>query len=173
MDPMEPALLTALGMMAPWAIMCVVVGVFFLPFRRTKTQALPITLLALAFSCAAIPTISQTLNRRKQGFERLAQRSQGLVTAIRQFEKENKRPPDNLGDLVPRFLPAVPRTGIQAYPDYRYTREATYENPWSLSVNASWGASFDQFVYLPKLNYPEFAFGGNLERIGDWAYVHE
>jgi hypothetical protein len=33
--------------------------------------------------------------------------------------------------------------------------------------------NFDQFMYFPNRNYPEQGFGGWIERIGDWAYVHE
>ena len=32
---------------------------------------------------------------------------------------------------------------------------------------------FDCFVYWPERNYPEHMYGGWVERMGDWAYVHE
>jgi len=28
-------------------------------------------------------------------------------------------------------------------------------------------------LYFPKKDYPEKGYGGSLERVGDWAYVHE
>jgi hypothetical protein len=33
--------------------------------------------------------------------------------------------------------------------------------------------NWDLFYYVPGLVYPERGHGGHIERIGDWAYVHE
>jgi hypothetical protein len=35
------------------------------------------------------------------------------------------------------------------------------------------GINFDQLMYFPNQQYPEFGHGGRIERIGAWAYVHE
>jgi hypothetical protein len=32
---------------------------------------------------------------------------------------------------------------------------------------------FDSLVYWPERTYPDFMYGGGVERIGDWVYVHE
>ena len=32
---------------------------------------------------------------------------------------------------------------------------------------------FDVFFYWPSETYPDAIYGGVVERIGDWAYVHE
>jgi hypothetical protein len=37
----------------------------------------------------------------------------------------------------------------------------------------SGGINFDSFLYLPLQNWPERGYGGVLQRIDDWAYVHE
>jgi hypothetical protein len=48
------------------------------------------------------------------------------------------------------------------------------DNAWVLYVDTPRaGINFDQFIYLPLTNYPPRGFGGRLERLGDWAYVHE
>jgi hypothetical protein len=115
---------------------------------------------------------------RHLGFDHLARRSAPLVQAIVAYTDSRGAPPDRLSALVPDFLPAVPRTGIAAYPDYEYVvgdAAAQYDaNPWALIVFApSGGSNFDQFMYFPRQNYPERGYGGALERIRDWAYVHE
>ena len=33
--------------------------------------------------------------------------------------------------------------------------------------------NWDLFLYFPNRRYPKSAYGGVLQRIGDWAYVHE
>lgn len=112
---------------------------------------------------------------RHPTFQDLAERSKPLVGAIKKFEKENGTPPARLDALVPEYLTSVPGTGIPVCPDYRYSLKSWVEpNLWELSVPCPFGlVNWDQFLYLPEQNYPEKGYGGSLERIGDWAYVHE
>jgi hypothetical protein len=72
----------------------------------------------------------------------------------------------------------VPGTGIGAYPAYEYVagEEAleSYGDRWALVVfTPSGGINFDRFYYIPSRQYPEQGLGGVIERVGDWAYVHE
>ena len=109
-------------------------------------------------------------------FAKLAVRSQPLIAAIRSYEQRHGRPPESLSKLVPEFIPAVPPTGMGAYPNYEYFTPATdYDNnPWILRVfTPTVGINFDQFLYFPLTNYPPKGCGGVLRRIGDWAYVFE
>ncbi|MBI5834521.1 MAG: hypothetical protein HZB16_19660, partial [Armatimonadetes bacterium] len=50
----------------------------------------------------------------------LGRRSQPLIDAVRAYERDYGEPPATLADLVPKYLPAVPRTGLIGYPDYQY-----------------------------------------------------
>ncbi len=115
---------------------------------------------------------------RMAAFRQLGVRSQPIILAIREFEQQHKRPPKTLEELVPRYLPTTPKTGMAAYPEYEYVegeRARDYdENPWALFVPcSSGGMNWDIFLYLPKQNYPGNGYGGSLQRVGDWAYVHE
>lgn len=67
---------------------------------------------------------------------------------------------------------------MRAYPKFEYVageKAKSYgDNPWVLYVfTPSGGINFDQFMYFPKQNYPKHGYGGWLERVGEWAYVHE
>lgn len=45
---------------------------------------------------------------------------------------------------------------------------------WELRVPCSIGLlNWDVFFYWPTQHYPDHAYGGSIERIGKWAYVHE
>lgn len=115
---------------------------------------------------------------RMKAFENLARRSRPLVSAIKQFESNYGRPPERLEQLVPEFMEQIPGTGIGAYPNYEYkviTDKRYYEgNSWVLVVSTPSGVlNWDTFMYLPNQNYPQSGYGGVLERIDDWAYVHE
>jgi len=59
-------------------------------------------------------------NIRRNAFEQLANRSAPMVAAIARYEQDHGRPPNSLGDLVPGYLSSYPRTGMRAYPEYRY-----------------------------------------------------
>jgi hypothetical protein len=99
-----------------------------------------------------------------------------LIRAISASESAHDRPPSILAELVPEFLPSVPtpRTGGQYL--YYAGKEAEYyeNNPWALRVPVPCQVmGFDEMLYFPRQNYPKHGFGGSLERIGSWAYVHE
>ena len=113
-----------------------------------------------------------------QAFNGLAERSTVLVEAIHNYDKDNGQPPKSLADLVPRYVPDIPKTRIGAYPEYRYELVTDLkkwdENPWVLYVDTPIGMlNWDMFLYFPKQNYPLHGYGGCLERVKDWAYVHE
>jgi hypothetical protein len=110
---------------------------------------------------------------RMRGFRACAERLQTLVSAIKAYEARQGHPPV---DLVSLFPGGVPETGLGAYPKIRYTvstaADHSYGNSWMLSVDAFSGG-WDQLIYLPNQEYPRLGFGGSLERLGAWAYVHE
>ena len=149
-------------------------------FRKTRKPATLILLVGLCFLLISWGSTDVAYRKRTQDFHDLADRSATLVAAIQQYAEEKGAPPKSLTDLVPEYLEEIPETGMGAYPNYEYERGPDYrqwdweENPWALYVHTPLpGINFDMFVYLPQKNYPEIGYGGVLERIGDWAYVHE
>lgn len=161
------------------AAACALVILPFLALRRaTRFTTLAWLFAAAIYVPLAIGGLLLGHQIRFWGFDRLAQRSAPLVSAIRSYETAHGQPPPALSALVPTFLPQVPRTGMMAYPDYHYFvgKDAQHydKNPWALVIfTPSGGINFDQFMYFPLQNYPESGYGGTLVRIRDWAYVHE
>jgi hypothetical protein len=169
--------LFGLGLLA--SILAIIASVVGLCFRKTRALSLG----AIVFSCCYMAVANQCMSLgwdfRRAGFEAVADRSHSLVAAIHRFEMTHGRPPDSLEALVPEYLDTVPVTGLAAYPKYQYARTSDSDsqiylgNPWRLSIQTGYSLGFDQFLFLPLLNYPTHGYGGWLERIGDWAYVHE
>lgn len=152
-----------------------VIGLFLQRYRRQAAFALP---LAAVFIGASYAGGCWGIELRMSAFDALAVRSTTLVSAIEQFEKEKGGPPRSLEQLVPDYLDTVPSTGMGGYPEYEYVsgdQAANCEgNDWVLLVPAPGpGMNFDIFMYFPDQNYPETGYGGWLERIRGWAYVHE
>ena len=115
---------------------------------------------------------------RMAAFHELAERSDPLVQAIKNYEVQYEKPPARLADLVPEFLPRISGTGMGAYPGYKYMvgdeAQKFAEDAWCLVVYTPLGGlNWDMFIYFPNQNYPEQGYGGNLEKVRDWAYVHE
>ena len=123
-------------------------------------------------------SFSLSLPIKRQALHQVMARAEPLIIAIHRFEREHGNPPPNLAALVPDYLAAVPTPGIPTSREYYYRRPAPEDdlegNLWMLDVNPPiLGIGFDRFIYLPKQNYPREGWGGVLERMGTWAYVHE
>jgi len=76
------------------------------------------------------------VKRRDEKIERVAERGQPIVDAIKAYEKE-RPPPSSLDELVPDYLDSVPTTAIGAWPEFYYrTRNPNRHegNEWDLSA---------------------------------------
>jgi hypothetical protein len=177
----EEGLWTSLSLLGPFLLLALLVcvgAIFFLPFRGTRRFAAR----AVSAGVAALAVLAVCGNIggrvRMRGFEQLAVRSAPLIEAIERFEREQGHPPTALASLVPQYLSGIPGTGMAAYPAYDYfsgeRASDIYGDRWALSVfTPSGGINFDQFYFIPSRNYPESGLGGVIERVKDWAYVHE
>ena len=161
------------------ALLAVVASLLLLPFRARRKEAAKLLTGAAVYLAIGILCVSIGSKVRIRGFERLVERSRPLISAIRRFEADNKRPPAGLAELVPQYLTTIPSTGMAAYPHYEYVtgakaREHYDGNAWAVWVDSpSGGINWDIFLYYPEQNYPPRGHGGSLERVKDWAYVHE
>jgi hypothetical protein len=165
------------------ALMAAVVAIPILSvtifFKRSRPHSVFFLFLSILFVPCCIAGIILGRKTRMAGMESCGQRARPLITAIEQYERDHSTPPDSLHDLVPDYLPNVPSTGMMAYPEFRYhsgnqAKEEYDGNPWALSIyTPSGGINFDMMLYFPNQNYPDRGYGGSLERLGDWAYVHE
>ena len=112
-----------------------------------------------------------------------------LVKAIHDFEAEKRRPPKSLSELLPKFLPSIPSPGPAAKGGWVYLTGQTNAHTvwgrpgaagtWALGIAIRsdkspnrWSFG-DFFVYHQSRDYPQQAYGGVLERFGEWGYYHE
>ena len=162
-----------------FAFVMIFVSIVLLIFRKTRKTALLALLASLTYLIVSFGMFDIGWQVRRYGFHRLAERSVPLVQAIRRFENEKGHPPNSLKDLIPEYLHSIPDTGMGAYPNYKYivgeeSRKRWDNNPWVLYIDTpSGGINWDMFMYFPNQNYPKRGYGGDLEQIGYWAYVHE
>ncbi|MBD3245596.1 MAG: hypothetical protein GF333_01115 [Candidatus Omnitrophica bacterium] len=146
-------------------------------FPRPRRFAVSMLLASILFVGITL-AVRAAVDVRARRFRALAERSEPLVEAIRQYTADKGEPPDNLEALVPQYIEKIPGTDMGAYPEYRYERADSsrqwHGNPWVLYVETPLGIlNWDIFLYYPEQNYPEYAFGGSIERMRKWAYIHE
>ncbi len=152
---------------------------FLLLVKRTRRRATVFLAAALSLSVGFLSLAGKPAQVRTEAFRRLADRAVPLVEAIGRYEREHKKAPASLADLVPRYLPSIPTTQMGVYPKFEYRSgpeigDRWHGNPWVIYVETSRGfCNWDMFIYFPRQNYPEHGYGGTIEKIGRWAYVHE
>jgi hypothetical protein len=175
--PMESGIPTLYGpaVFGETAIIVVAAGSTYSVIARSGRPLALSVILLLGMVVGALPGawVHQTL--RSHAFHMLAVRSMSLVGAIHVFEQAEGRPPVTLVELVPRYLPEVPHTGMAAYPDYEYSTVSVCEgaNKWYIKVDAGGVLNWDFFFYCPLGNYPSDIGGDWVEVVEDWAYLHE
>lgn len=166
-------------LLAAVALMAAAVGGFLSLFPRTRAAGFFLAPASLIFVASFVVAAYAGSAVRMLGFERFTERAQPVVDAIDRYVRQNGQPPSSLAELFPDYLPSVPSTGVGSAPEFRYivgeqAKREYHANPWVLQLDVSTGVmNWDIFIYYPLQNYPERGHGGALERIGDWAYVHE
>jgi hypothetical protein len=147
----------------------VIIGV--LSITSATARALPVLGVCIAATVSGFYTGDAV---RMAGFRKCGERLRPTVTAIRDYESQHGYPPAHLADAG---LPAQVESGLGAYPVVMYKiappDRPIHGNRWMLTLETFSGSSWDQFILLPNGHYPEAGFGGAIQRLGEWAYVHE
>jgi hypothetical protein len=104
---------------------------------------------------------------RRARFAAAADRAAPVIAGIEEHRRRTGRDPETVD---------LPYTGMMAYPSFSYGRAQEGERfgRYELSIECPSGLlNWDRFVYWPEGGYPGCMYGGWVERIGAWAYVHE
>lgn len=150
-------------------------GVFF---NKTRSTSLAVVIGAGMLVTLSVMSLKSADRIRLRGFERLSREAAPLVAAIHAYNKEFGVPPKSMEELKVNYPPGHSIKGGKL-PVFEYlpgdrARERYHGNPWVLLLETPTGPlSWDLFLYYPLQNYPPLGHGGWLEKVGDWAYVHE
>jgi hypothetical protein len=152
-------------------------GPIGLLFRNHRRQAAGYMVVAAVFILSFFGGFRWRMELWRSNITRVAQQGQPLVDAITAYNVEHGRSPGSLEELVPGYIDRIPDTGIGMWPDFQYVvgqPDKFDGNEWVLLVTPpNLPMGFDQFMYFPRQNYPRVGYGGGIERIGTWGYVHE
>ena len=145
-------------------------------FVKRLRRFAPLAAFVWFVSWASIPLARPLTSLRNLGLEHITVKAQPLIEAIETYHDETGEYPSDLPALVPKYINRVPSTGAVGYPDFRYDRakaDSSFETYEMRVQTPGGGINFDVFVYWPERNYPDRMYGGAVESINDWAYVHE
>ncbi|HEX8835275.1 MAG TPA: hypothetical protein VF719_13790 [Abditibacteriaceae bacterium] len=168
----------SLMMLLVWGVAAIGSPIFSigLLFQRQYHRHIPRCLTIWVISWGSLPIMSAMPDGRKPGLIRATQRAQPLIAAIEAYRTKNGQYPPQLEALTPEFITAIPSTGMVGYPIFRYHKSDKEDlfRTYEIFINTTQGMfSFDRFVFWPEGNYPPQMYGGRVERIRKWAYVHE
>jgi hypothetical protein len=162
-------------MIVPLASGSALIGALPLVFSRSlRSDAVGLVVVAGALFAPAIPVFTITNAVRMHAFQLAATRAQPLIGAVEKYVDDKGAAPRTLQELVPTYIGAIP-SGLPELEVVSgpHTPGLYMGNQWILSAAVTRGWNFDSFLYFPNQQYPEKGYGGSLERIGKWAYVHE
>jgi hypothetical protein len=164
------------GLMA--ALLAIPLGVLACLRRTSRSLGLLVVPTSVVFIVSGLGAARLGQRHRMQRIAVVVRDAEPLVRAIEGYQRAHGVPPRRLEDLVPHQLTAVPSTGMGGYPLWRYYTRAEAHlfegNEWVLEVNTGGpGINFDVLLYFPNGAYPATGYGGIIERVGSWAYVHE
>ena len=99
-----------------------------------------------------------------------------ISEALDRYRADHGAYPDEFDDLVPQYVDQIPFTGMVGYPQFYYKSGANIPGSggYEIGINCPIAVlNWDKFFYWPSKAYPKSIYGGSVEPIGDWAYVHE
>ena len=157
-----------------WACLAGVLAVPALGFRRLRRRAGAVFVAAALLAPLSYLAVHLQWTVRRSVFATVGERARPLVEAIERHEGLHGAPPRALAELVPESMDEVPKTGLILHRDFEYRVAPERDVRWELRVRCGrGGVNFDAFVYRPGRAYADRIGGEPVERIGDWAYVHE
>ncbi|WP_309713146.1 hypothetical protein [Armatimonas sp.] len=141
--------------------------------RVPHSWILVMVLLGIAFTLGSVVHTQKARSeqRRQAGMQEVIANAQPVIAAIHAYQKRHKKPPKTLESLDKSF----PQPGPMAKNGWDYGYE---KDKWTLAVsvnseytpNSGFG---DTFVYRSDGQYEREAYGGILERFGEWGYYWE
>jgi hypothetical protein len=79
-------------------------------------------------------------------------RGRPLIQAIQAFEKANGYPPESLDVLTPRYISAIPTTGLDSFPTFHYRVRSRSPNDWRINVQLE-SLGFRHMRFDPRGTY--------------------
>jgi hypothetical protein len=144
--------------------------------RVPHSLTLALLLVGIGFTLVSTMHVRKTRyeQRRQAGMQGVIANAQPVIAAIRAYEKQHGKPPETLAALHK----PLPQPGPMAKKGWEYS---VFDRLWILKIavnkeytpNNGFLTFGDTFVYRSDGQYERAAYGGILERFGEWGYYWE
>jgi hypothetical protein len=172
----EPEL-TALGLaLLAWLGLQVVALVGWVARAAAGRWAAAALLFGLGVLLGLIPSLAIGMAAKLRVAQILTERAEPVIAAVEKFHSDRGFWPKAIEDMVPEYLPEVPRTGSPNYPDlFLVNRAEDFGNPWVLEIPMYEALKFDALYYCPEVDCEAQvrSIGGGTTRIGKWVFLNE
>lgn len=145
-------------------------------FSKNTRRYVPILFAMSAIAICSLPLNWRLRALKNWGMRNAIEKAQPLIEAIESYKTDHGSIPNDLVELVPKYIEVIPYTGMVGYPEFRYTPKQpdSLFRDYEIWISTSTGLlNWDRFVYWPAQQYPQQMYGGSVENIDGWAYVHE
>ena len=170
------------------------IGMVLVPFWLVGAFVAPITLLAAAvtkrrieLAAAAIgvcllmwttfePSRQLVRLATYRGLSTIAGSAAPITDALDRHHTDRGAYPQNLDELVPKYLAEVPSTGLSAFPQFEYFRSETHHPPKGYELSVPFARTildFSSYQYWPEQDYPRDWPLASPEIVGKWAIWHD
>ncbi len=138
-------------------------------------------LTVLGAAVAAVAWFGASTQQSDLDIRRVIGAGNHLVSAIERYKNDNGEYPAGLAELVPAYLPTIPKTGLTSQRQFYYMRRGSSENGWSLEASLTKSLMGDEpfvvtvmliprgtIVYRPSGNYTDIEV---TEALCGWAFT--
>lgn len=151
------------------------IALFQCCFLRDKSALLVVLFCFIAVISSIVGGISA---QRIRDFETqiVIQRAKPIIAAIETFESKNGNPPENLSQLVPKYIAEIPKINFYSFSNYSL-EPGSGDTSWKLKVSTSDWWSLSNFLDTEYMFYTPYTVTYEGERIphtpDDWDHCYE
>lgn len=156
--------------------------------RDEKRKAV-LNFVCIAIAIAQITSINRYMRHVvyaeafQNAYSGVIETAQPIIGSIEAYNIDHGSYPVELEVLVPEYLAEIPSTGLAGHPEFDYfppkdprilETDGNMEARYQLLVQTPIGPmNADMFFYWPDGDYTDILYANGIEKIGDWAYLHE
>lgn len=135
-------------------------------------------LLVCGVSFLVVPYLGPASHAALQeACRRATENGKVIVVALEHYHQENGKYPEDLCEVVPKYMEKIPPTGMVGYPEFRYRLPNPNDkfdkfSGYEIRVSLTYLLDFDALYYWPEGNNRD-VFGKAGKVVDDWVFFDD
>jgi len=146
-------------------------------FKKFRNITFPILVFCLGYFSFLFSGYIAGYYHGESGLIKVPENSQLLIKAIKNFENENGRPPEELRELIPNFIDSIPSSGMIYNSKFKLILDKNLNvrpigrEGWSLSTDVMINLqNYYYLSYYSNSEYPDYSFKPKNPLNYNWSY---